>query len=156
MKTLKLIPVDPKSRFLQIDKHTHELVKELGQALQKMYQIVGYQPPWIGYQALDNDRVIGSCSFKSAPVAGRVEIAYFTFPEYEGQGYATQMAGMLLEIAHKEDPRVIVTAQTLPIKNASTSILKKLGFEYVREVMHPEDGLVWEWEYHSRILPEND
>lgn len=46
---------------------------------------------WGGYIILDETtgEVIGSCAFKAPPTAqGTVEIAYFTFPGFEGQGYA--------------------------------------------------------------------
>ncbi|MEZ5893130.1 MAG: hypothetical protein R3C58_08310 [Parvularculaceae bacterium] len=48
---------------------------------------------------------------------------------------------------HREESRskIVIRAQTLPEENASISILKKLGFVKFSEVMHPEDGLVWEW-----------
>lgn len=43
-------------------------------------------------------------------------------------------------------------SQTLPEENASTSILKKLGFRLVGTVEHPEDGPVWEWELPAEQL----
>jgi [ribosomal protein S5]-alanine N-acetyltransferase len=46
---------------------------------------------WGGYVAVDetSDLVVGSCAFKGPPTAdGTVEIAYYTFGPYEGQGYA--------------------------------------------------------------------
>ena len=73
-------------------------------------------------------------------------IAYFAFPEYEGRGFATRMAGELLRIASEADAEVITTAQTLPRESASTAILKKLGFVLIGTVNHPEDGEVWEWQ----------
>ena len=91
---------------------------------------------------------MGACGFKSSPVAGRVEIAYGTFPGHEGRGFATTMARELVQISRQEDTSLTVTAQTLPEENASTSILKKLGFTLVGPVEHPEDGTVWEWELH--------
>ena len=47
---------------------------------------------WDGYLVVDEDsrEVVGSCAFKTAPTDdGTVEIAYFTYPEFEGRGYAT-------------------------------------------------------------------
>jgi ribosomal-protein-alanine N-acetyltransferase len=74
-----------------------------------------------------------------------VEIAYFTFPEFEGQGVATSMAGALLEIVDGSGVQVLVFAHTLPEVNASNSILKKLGFTFAGTVPHSEEGSVWEW-----------
>ena len=110
------------------------------------YERVGFAPPWVGYLALESGQVVGVCGFKTAPLESRVEIAYGTVPGHEGQGVATRMARELIRIAEAEDPKVIVFAQTLPQENASTSILKKLGFQCIGSVQHPEDGTVWEWQ----------
>jgi tetratricopeptide (TPR) repeat protein len=112
----------------------------------------GYEPPWIGYLAIEEDTCVGFCGFKSPPQNNRVEIAYFTFPEYESRGVATRMAAELIRMALDKTPAVTVAAQTLPEENASTSVLKKLRFRLVDSVEHPEDGLVWEW--HLRDASE--
>lgn len=109
-----------------------------------------FTPPWIGYVAAEDGVTVGTCAFKSPPRDGMVEIAYFTFPEHEGRGVATRMAQHLLALALAADPSVNVIAQTLPEENASTRILRKLGFGHVRNVQHPEDGLVWEWHLPNR------
>lgn len=121
-------------------------VDEVVRAMIALYQAAGYEEPWVGYLALDGDRPIGACSFKSPPCGHRVEIAYFTFPGLEGRGYATQMARTLIDLARRTNPEIVVFAQTLPQKGPSTAILGKLGFELVGERVHPEDGTVWEWE----------
>lgn len=100
--------------------------------------------PWAGYFAEEQGAIVGTCAYKSAPVSGEVEIAYFTFPEYEGRGVATRMAQRLIDLAIEHGVQRI-KAQTLPEKNASNRILEKLGFVHVGAVNHPEDGEVWEW-----------
>ena len=109
----------------------------------------GIEPPWGGYLALDPDSriVLGTCAFKGPPnAAGEVEIAYFTFPGGEGQGIATAMARALCVIASRE-PRVVrLLAHTLPERNASGSVLTRLGFRHAADVVDPEDGPVWRWE----------
>jgi RimJ/RimL family protein N-acetyltransferase len=112
----------------------------------QLYRAVGYEPPWIGYLAVENGVCVGTCGFKSPPQNDRTEIAYFTFPGHESQGVATRMASELTRLARSEMPAVIVAAQTLPEENASTSVLKKLRFSLVGTVEHPEDGAVWEWQ----------
>lgn len=99
--------------------------------------------PWAGYFAEEEGTLVGSCAFKTPPQAGEVEIAYFTFPDYEGRGIATRMAQWLVDIAINN--QVVAKAQTLSEENASTHILKKLGFVFTGPVIHPEDGKVWEW-----------
>ncbi len=124
----------------------HEMVRMAVEATVVLYRRVGFAPPWIGYVATKESVPVGLCGFKSSPVDGRVEIAYGTLPDHEGQGIATAMARELVRLGHQEDASLTVFAQTLPKENASTSILKKLGFTFVGPVEHPEDGTVWEWE----------
>nr|WP_255581726.1 GNAT family protein [Cupriavidus sp. AU9028] len=101
--------------------------------------------PWGGYLAEEDGQFVGTCAYKTPPQSGQVEIAYFTFPGQEGRGVATRMARQLIGIAQREGVAVVV-AQTLPEPGASTAILQKLGFRRAGEVIHPEDGLVWQWE----------
>jgi RimJ/RimL family protein N-acetyltransferase len=122
-----------------------DLAHDVMQAFAQLYRDVGYQPPWVGYLVLEDDVCIGTCAFKSPPRAGEVEIAYFTFPEHEGRGFATRMAARLVQIARAALPGVVVVAQTLPEDNASTAVLRKIGFAFTDERQHPTDGLVWEW-----------
>jgi RimJ/RimL family protein N-acetyltransferase len=114
-----------------------------------LYRSRGFNPPWVGYLAMQGLELVGTCAFTGAPRDGRVEIAYFTFSEFEGRGIATSMAKKLIEIAQGSDNHILVFAQTLPVVNASNSILKKLGFKFAGEVSHPEEGMVWEWHLHD-------
>jgi RimJ/RimL family protein N-acetyltransferase len=84
-----------------------------------------------------------------APKHGRVEIAYFTFPEFEGYGFASAMAARLVTIAREHHPSVVVAAQTLPERNASHRVLEKLGFRHVDTFEQPEDGMVWKWQLNE-------
>jgi len=123
-----------------------EVATEVMAGTAEMYKISGYQPPWVGYLAIHNGECVGTCAFKTPPIEGRVEIAFFTFPENEERGIATNMARSLIEKAKSESHTIRICAQTLPERNASTRILEKLGFQQVAEINHPEDGKVWEWE----------
>ena len=104
---------------------------------------------WEGYFVVDEDtrNVVGSCAFKSAPTEdGTVEIAYFTYPGFEGRGYATAMARKLIELASGSPVVRRVVAHTLPETNASTRVLEKVGMTFAGEVVDLEDGRVWRWE----------
>jgi ribosomal-protein-alanine N-acetyltransferase len=94
--------------------------------------------------------VVGSCAFKGPPAAdGTVEIAYYTFSPYQGQGYAKGMARALISVARSSPLVRHVIAHTLPEKNASTSVLRSVGMRFVGEVWDPDDGLVWRWQLES-------
>lgn len=92
--------------------------------------------------------VIGTCAFKTGPKSdASIEIAYYTFPPFEGRGYATAAAEAMLEIARGASGQVrCVMAYTLPERNASCRVLEKVGMRFVGEVMDIEDGRVWRWE----------
>jgi [ribosomal protein S5]-alanine N-acetyltransferase len=111
-----------------------------------LYELAGSCLPWMGYLVLENGTIVGTCAFRSPPRNGEVEIAYFTFPGFEGRGLATEMARHLIQIVKDTEPGTRIFAFTLPQKNASNRILQKLGFGFAGET-RDEDGLfVWRWE----------
>ena len=145
-RKIELIPIDRDGTPRGYSGPAPEVTGEVFRATAELYARVGFEEPWIGYLALADDTPIGTCGFKAKPQDGRVEIAYFTFPEFEGCGYASAMAVELVAIAREHDPFAVVAAQTLPERNASHRILEKLGFRHVDSINHPEDGMVWEWQ----------
>jgi ribosomal-protein-alanine N-acetyltransferase len=107
---------------------------------------------WSGYFVVDAStrEVVGSCAFKSPPTDdGTVEIAYFTYPGFEGRGYATAMAGKLIELASGSPAVRRIVAHTLPETSASTHVLERVGMTWVGEVIDPEDGRVWRWQVQT-------
>jgi ribosomal-protein-alanine N-acetyltransferase len=143
--TVSLIPIDRDGTLRGYAGALPEATGEVLRATVDLYGIVGFEEPWIGYLALSNGVPVGTCGFKSPPRDGRVEIAYFTFPDFEGRGLATAMAAELLAMTCSFS--VVVVAQTLPERNASHRVLEKVGFQYVETIDHPEDGTVWEWRF---------
>jgi len=91
------------------------------------------------------------CSFKTEPNELReVEIAYYTFPHREGRGIATAMVD---ELTARASPHVaVVLAHTLPVENASCQVLRRCGFRRAGEIMDPEDGLVWRWQWPDSAI----
>jgi len=112
------------------------------------YKKVGYNPPWICYYVQEDGLLIGSAAFKGKPLNGTVEIAYGTMEEHRQKGVGTRICRQLVELSLKTDPSVRITARTLPDNSYSTRILEKNNFVFVGEVNDPDDGEVWEWEYH--------
>lgn len=109
------------------------------------YKEIGYHFPWIGYFVQKENQIVGSCGFKGQPKEGIVEIAYWTFDEYEGQGISTFSCSELIKISQAFDPSVKITATTAPEHNASTNILQKNGFTYDGIVQDHEIGDAWLW-----------
>jgi [ribosomal protein S5]-alanine N-acetyltransferase len=143
MSQLKLVKIEKDGKVTGI---SHEgLIVDVLSSTAQMYKNGGYHEPWLGYLAMLDGSCVGTCAFKSAPEDGRVEIACFTFPEFEGRGVATQMTQQLIDMALSKDRDLTIAAQTPPAMGASTKVLEKQGFELVGLVGHEQDGEVWEW-----------
>ena len=99
-----------------------------------------------GIFVLENDTIVGTCAFRSPPRNGEVEIAYFTFPGFEGRGLATKMARHLIQMVKNAELGTRIFAFTLPEKNASNRILQKLGFGFAEEMRDEDNRIVWRWE----------
>lgn len=113
------------------------------------YNIIGYTFPWVGYFVIRDHQIVGSCGFKGKPKEGTIEIAYWTFKEFEGQGIASFSCKELIQIAQKTDPKIIITATTAPENNTSTKILQNHGFQYTGIVEDDEIGDAWLWTYKN-------
>ena len=97
------------------------------------------------FAADDPRRLVGWGGYKGAPKDGAVEIGYAIAPGERGKGYATAAAQAMIARAFASDGISAVTAHTLAEENASTSVLKKIGFDKVSDFIDPEDGPVWGW-----------
>jgi len=134
-------------RALVLTPHA-DLVQAVARQTLDFVQQRGIGAPWGGYLAVDPVTliVVGTCAFKGPPdVRGEVEIAYFTSPTHEGQGYATAMGRALCDRAAASIGVKWVRAHTLRDRNASVRVLEKLGFTWDGDVHDPEDGTVWRW-----------
>lgn len=125
-------------------------------AVLSLYERNGFMPPWVCYLAETGAGIVGTCGFTGPPVDGEAEIAYFTFPGNEGQGIAGRMGAALLQEARRTAAEAVFIAHTLPEEGPSTSILKRLGFECLGVVEHPEDGPVWKWRERQSRRPDPD
>jgi len=127
-----------------------DLIRDVVQQAMALLAAIPRESPWGGYLAVDKTRatVVGTCAFKTGPTDdGSIEIAYFTFPQFEGHGFATAMAKALIDIAVASSVIQRVVAHTLPQQNASTRVLEKAGMHCLGEVEDPQDGRVWRWQY---------
>jgi RimJ/RimL family protein N-acetyltransferase len=113
------------------------------------YETRGFDPPWIAYFVIRDNKAVGSCGFTGIPKDGKVELAYWTFKGFEGQGVASFACKQLVSLSLKADPTIVITAKTLPEKNASTKILERNGFEFSGIVQDDDEGDVWGWTYRT-------
>jgi len=113
------------------------------------YPKIGYNIPWVGYFVVRQDKIVGSCGFTGQPKDGKVEIAYWTFKEFEGQGIASFACKELISMAYQVDPGLIVTAKTAPEHNVSTKILENNHFVFTEIVQDEEIGDAWLWTHKN-------
>ena len=142
--TLKLEPINIE------ENETKEIYSSADcQTLLKMwkeyYPKIGFNFPWVGYLVKRNSEIVGSCAFTGKPKDNSVEITYWTFKEFEGQGIATLSCKQLIAIAKTADPTLVVRAKTAPEHSASTKILERNGFIFSRIVQDDDIGDAWEW-----------
>lgn len=147
---MKLLPIDKdESQYTAFIKNTD--CQEILKVYPDYYKQVGFNPPWIGYFVARDNKFIGCGGFKGKPKEGKIEIAYGTFKEYEGQGIGTEICRNLVMISLQADANIRITARTLPENNASAGILRKNEFICIGTVFDEEDGNVWEWEFKRKV-----
>ena len=141
---MKLVPITE-----QEDKTNRLYASTDCQTLLAMYDDfypkIGYNMPWVGYFVIRQDKIVGSCGFVGQPTDGKVELAYWTFKEFEGQGVASFACKELVTIAKQANPGLTITAKTAPEKNASTKILENNNFVFTEIVQDDEIGNAWLW-----------
>jgi [ribosomal protein S5]-alanine N-acetyltransferase len=142
---LRLIEIGADGAPARCPGHISPAGRDVLEGTVHLYEAGGFHPPWVGYLADRDGDIVGACAFKSPPHEGRVEIAYVTFPEFEGRGIASEMTRQMVQIAREARPGTVIVAQTAPRESASTAILRKQGFTLEGEIEHPEDGRVWQW-----------
>jgi RimJ/RimL family protein N-acetyltransferase len=153
-KVLRLLASEPEDFASQYDVCLHELAQSVAQQSLQFMKTFPYETPpeWFGYLVVEGETrlLVGVCSLKGPPVEGAVEIAYFTFPGFEGRGIGTEMARFLVERAVGLQDVTAVIAHTAAERNASTRILEKIGMQRAGET--EEDGLpVWRWSFGDRL-----
>lgn len=93
-----------------------------------------------------HDAILGGCTFKTAPVDGRVEIGYGVAPSHRGRGVATAAVAQLLHLAAASGIVRQVVAHVLPGNFASAKVVSRLGFEMGSSFVEDEEDVVrWTW-----------
>ncbi|MFN8374185.1 MAG: GNAT family N-acetyltransferase [Anaerolineae bacterium] len=106
------------------------------------YQVKGY-----GCSAVidkTSGEFIGYCGLVYAPGSTQVELIYALKKAYWGQGYATEVAGAMLEYGFAEYGLKNIAASIDPANAASIRVVQKLGMKFLRNTVD-EDGLPVVW-----------
>ncbi len=81
--------------------------------------------------------LVASGGFMGPPALGSVEVGYSVLPQFQGQGYATEMVGALLGWAVSQPGVSQIVAEVLPDNTASRRVLAKLGFVQIGTANEP-------------------
>jgi RimJ/RimL family protein N-acetyltransferase len=148
-KVLRLLASEPADFAAQHGIQLHEISQSVAQhslTFMKTFPLET-SPDWFGHLVIEGDsqQMAGICSLKGPPVEGKVELACFTFPGFEGRGIGTAMARFVLDRARLLQDVRWITAHSAPAHNASTRILEKIGMRFVCEELE-EGAPVWLWQ----------
>ncbi len=85
----------------------------------------------------DREVVVGRACVRHLDVAGapEVEIGYALYPDWWGQGLATEIATKCVDIGRDRLGLDTVVAITRPTNQASRHVMQKVGMAYEREVV---------------------
>lgn len=122
-----------------------EAASQILQAMRRHYEKFGYESPWIGYLAVEGRQCRGFGVFRGAPEGQRLEMAWYTFPEFRGRGVATALVRQLIRLARGQDPQLTLLVQTPAASTAASDVLEKFGFRLDGEQPDPDEGRIWEW-----------
>jgi [ribosomal protein S5]-alanine N-acetyltransferase len=73
--------------------------QQLINVMTEYYTEIGFNSPWVGYFVIRDNQVVGTGGFTGSPKEGSVEVAYWTFKEFERQGVALFTCKTLVSIA---------------------------------------------------------
>ena len=96
---------------------------------------------------LPTRRMIGHAGFHGPPginalgLAEAVEVGYTVFPGSRRVGFATEVAGALMDWACQQHAVTSFVASVSPDNADSLAVVRKLGFEFVREMHDDVDGV---------------
>ncbi len=100
---------------------------------------------WWMHFFLVNGLLVGSGGYVGPPRKGEVEIGYEIAGEFRNRGYAAEAVRGFVNFALSDANVRAVVAHTLAEKNASNSVLARVGFKCVAELANDEVGRVWRW-----------
>ncbi len=87
---------------------------------------------------IDDGEVVGSCGFASDEFLPETQIYYAISPEYQGQGYASEAAGKLIEYMFLVLDIDRISVYCSPENPASLKVAGKIGLKYKGQVRQNE------------------
>ncbi len=92
---------------------------------------------WVWYDKTTR-HFVGRAGLRVVNVTGQdeVEVAYALLPQYWNKGFATEIARACIQIAFERLHLQKLICFTLVTNKASQSVMEKVGFHYVRDIIH--------------------
>jgi [ribosomal protein S5]-alanine N-acetyltransferase len=88
--------------------------------------------PWFFADRAQRE-IVGSAGFSGPSESGSLQLGYAVYPDYQGRGYATEVAASLLQAAWT-DPRITAVQATIPPWHSqSIRVAEKTGMITVGE-----------------------
>jgi RimJ/RimL family protein N-acetyltransferase len=85
--------------------------------------------------------LVGSCGFRSGFEEKELEVGFTIAPSRWGRGYATEIAGAVVELGFEHFGAPRIWSLTSPANLPSLKVLEKIGMRYVKDLA--EDGATW-------------
>lgn len=98
----------------------------------------------IGFWCIEStatQHAIGMCGFTKRDYLDHPDLGFALLPEFEGQGLAFESAVMAITKIDVELHLRIFQAITLPQNTRSSSLLKRLGFEFQTTILNNDEEL---------------
>lgn len=88
----------------------------------------------------NGSKIIGRAGIRPDDVDGikGFELFYAILPQFRKLGLATQLSKVALEKFFENSDADRVITYTLPSNKASQAVMKKLGFEYIKDIIHAD------------------
>jgi len=91
------------------------------------------------YVVSHNNVPIGVCGFLKKPYLDHVDFGFAYLEQYQGKGFGYEAGTAILDYGIKTFQFAIIDAICLPHNKPSNGLLKKLGFQFTKMVLVPED-----------------
>ena len=97
------------------------------------------------WMIVDDNEVVGLCSFKAPPSAGAAEIGYGIASSRRTRGHATSAVAAIVDLARADPSVQTLVAETALSNPASERVLEKNGFSRNGRRRDSDDGLMSLW-----------
>jgi RimJ/RimL family protein N-acetyltransferase len=88
----------------------------------------------------DDDKSIGMCGVLNRDTLDHPDIGFAFLPDYNGKGYALEIARATMIYAKEKLGIPRITAITLPQNYKSIKLLEKMGLKYYKRFVFPNSN----------------